>query len=826
MIRPLPIARSFAGFLFGVFALIFAFAGASVWYAKRVAFIEQQDQSLASEATAIAGALERVIEGEVRAVRYLAGRPLLLQAVVGEEKDLVNAEDLMRSFNIARSLLHLHLYDVLAEPVLSVEVRQGAEDAFSRELRRSMANDMIASEGNLAIRHARLGEIDHLLIAAPVQNHGATEGVLYADFVLDPLADATSRRHIAGVEIRESPDAHAGRLSVAVMGDDQVIIAPIMGTGLELRITPDRSSLEASRGRLMITVLGALAGALSLSFAASYALGYRLIVDPQRAVEESRRQLIASEAKARELASVVEQTNDAILLADPSGRLIWNNRGNEEISGLRQEDMLGKGLACLLKGSDRDDETSEAIRAAIRDGTSLRTEVCRRREDGSVYWLDLNIVPLRDGLGDISGYCAIQRDVTEAKTREAQLSASQKAAEAANRAKSNFLASMSHEIRTPMNGVIGMAELLSETELNDEQRICTDTIRDSANALLGIINDILDFSKIESGKLQLSLEPVALCRVIDDVAQLLAPAAVEGAIELMVDDRINRDVSESREFVTDIARIRQVLVNLLGNAVKFTETGHVLISAKAKPGPAPGVSQVEIAIADTGIGIPEEKLHSIFAPFEQADASSARRFEGTGLGLAITRRLVQILGGDISVSSVLGRGSVFKVVLPLREVRNPNPPALPRHDGLRDRVAMVFSPRDAMPDILAHQLGTAGARVLAVNPADMAAGLAAIDAKEIDIVILDNAALDAHPEVALDTLRTAAVARRIPVLFLASVDQSLEKDRLLSLGLAAVLFKPVRRSVLLAQVDAALNGSVQGASATPAASRSDAPDLR
>ncbi|RVD69359.1 hybrid sensor histidine kinase/response regulator, partial [Mesorhizobium sp. M4A.F.Ca.ET.029.04.2.1] len=241
----------------------------------------------------------------------------------------------------------------------------------------------------------------------------------------------------------------------------------------------------------------------------------------------------------------------------------------------------------------------------------------------------------------------------------AETAASLFKAEAADRAKSEFLANMSHEIRTPMNGVLGMAELLAKTELTTRQKTFTDVIVKSGNALLTIINDILDFSKINAGQMMLDPAPFRLSEAVEDVATLVSARVAEKNIELIVrvDPRLPSFV------VGDAGRFRQIVTNLVGNAVKFTEKGHVLVDVGGEV--TDGVVQLKVRVEDTGIGIPAEKLQSVFEKFAQVDGSSTRRHEGTGLGLAIAARLVDLMGGKIGVESEIGRGSVFWFAVPL-----------------------------------------------------------------------------------------------------------------------------------------------------------------
>ncbi|MBI5033689.1 MAG: GAF domain-containing protein [Chloroflexi bacterium] len=512
----------------------------------------------------------------------------------------------------------------------------------------------------------------------------------------------------------------------------------------------------------------------------------------------------------RRLADIIDFLPDATLVIDRDGRVIAWNRAIEEMTGIKAQDMIGKGnyeyalpfygerRPILIDLVSKSSEALESKYASIqRKGQVLTGETYVSNLRGGGVYLAATASALRDANANMVGAIEQIRDITERKHAEEELEKAKLAADSANQAKSAFLAMMSHEIRTPMNAIIGMSGLLMDTALNQEQREYADTIRTSGDALLTIINDILDFSKIEAGKMELENQPFELRACVESALDLVAARASEKGLDLacVIDDDVPAAI------IGDVTRLRQICINLLTNAVKFTEQGEIVLGVQwsvdgettdHRPTPP-----LHLSVRDTGIGIPPERQNLLFHSFSQLDASTARKYGGTGLGLAISKRLVEMMGGSLWVESegIPGRGSTFHFTICAQLA--PDFATKPRIVGeqpqLRDKRILIVDDNATNRLILIRQMRSWG--MLARDTASPLEALQWITRGDpFDAAILDMTMPEMDGLTLAAKIREQREADALPIMLASSLGK--RETAADTQGIAAFLLKPLRQSQL------------------------------
>ncbi|MGK0155966.1 MAG: PAS domain S-box-containing protein, partial [Neolewinella sp.] len=554
-------------------------------------------------------------------------------------------------------------------------------------------------------------------------------------------------------------------------------------------------------------------------------IGYLLIGTDNTArkqVEEERQKL---DQRLRDqhfyTRSLIESNIDAMMTTDPRGIITDVNRQTEALTGCTRDELIGAPFKNYFTDSAR---AEAGINRVLSEGKITNYELTARARGGKLTVVSYNATTFHDRDRSLQGVVAAARDVTERKRVEAELQQAKAMAETASRAKSDFLASMSHEIRTPMNAIIGIAGLLAKTPLSAEQNEYVQIFRRAGDNLLNLINDILDLSKVEASQLELERIGFSLSDLLEKVTEMVAVRAHEKGLALVCEiaPKVPADL------VGDPTRLRQVLLNLVGNAIKFTESGEVALRVTPDADSCvPGT--LRFTISDTGIGIPGEKLGAVFERFTQADSSTTRRYGGSGLGLTISKRLVELMGGRIWVESSVGKGSVFSFTLPLEiwagatrraAGTGPERPQLALHillveDSPDNRTITVAYLRDPPFRVETAENG-------AVAYEKFTAG-------HYDLVLMDRQMPVMDGLAATRAIREWEQANhRPPTPIIALTASALKGDHeeCLAAGCTAYLTKPIKQEVLLQAIKEHSIAAPAPASSTEQSSRKDTIQVR
>lgn len=513
------------------------------------------------------------------------------------------------------------------------------------------------------------------------------------------------------------------------------------------------------------------------------------------------------------LALAIEHSPASVIVTDAANMIVYVNPKFEQATGWTRAEVLGCNPRILGSG-EQSRAFYDEMWATLLAGREWRGEFCNRRKDGTLYWEAASIAGVPGPDGRPAWYVAVKEDVTARRELEARLREALVRAEAGTRAKSAFLSAVSHEIRTPLNGVLGATSLLLDTALSPEQREYVETARTCGEALISLVGDVLDLTKLESGALELASLDFDVRTVVEQTAEIVSYRAREKGLEVVVLTR--PDVPERLR--GDPHRIRQVLLNFAGNAVKFTERGEVVVEVALDPSARDGRVGLRFSVSDTGPGIPAHRLDELFRPFHQLSPDPSHRAGGVGLGLAISRDLAERMGGRVGVSSVPGQGSTFWLSLVLEPARTPSAPAdpPPRLDG---RHVLLLDPSATSRFVLREQVKAWGAEPEEADDADDAVARiarAAALGRPVAVAVVDARAVGADVAGFAARVHGTEAGARVALVLLTSMPTPGDAEALRAAGYAGYLPKPVRQRHLRGVLALALERPAPAAGAQPA----------
>jgi PAS domain S-box-containing protein len=610
------------------------------------------------------------------------------------------------------------------------------------------------------------------------------------------------------------------KITPADISDPQEVIARAKALSLELGtpITPGFEALvfKASRGiediyeltyfRKDGTRFPAVVSVTALRDAQDAIIGYLLI-----GTDNTARKLVEAEQKKLDqrlrdqqfyTRSLIESNIDALMTTDPSGIITDVNKQMEALTGCTRDELIG----APFKSYFTDPERAEAgIKLVLSEKKVTDYELTACARDGKQTVVSYNATTFYDRDRTLQGVFAAARDVTERKRVEAELQQAKAMAETASQTKSAFLAGMSHEIRTPLNAIIGMADLLKETPLTPDQRAYAEVFQEAGNSLLLLINDILDLSKMEADQLVLEEADFDLAEILKNAMSLMNLRAHEKSLSL-----VHNLAPDVPTFLTgDVMRLRQILLNLIGNAIKFTERGEVALRVELEPGESePGL--LRFSVSDTGIGIPPDKLDAIFKSFTQVDSSTSRKYGGTGLGLTISKRLVELMGGRIWVESVPDQGTTFYFTvrlrvrtgtpMPAREVRTQPAPRVIAGSG---REIYVLVADDSIHNRMLLQAYLRSAQYLVDIVENGAEAVERVQAGHYDVVLMDMQMPVMDGYTATRAIRQWEQSHNrgpLPIIALTAYALSGDRNKCLEAGCTDYLAKPIKKEALFAVI--------------------------
>ncbi|WOT04122.1 hybrid sensor histidine kinase/response regulator [Shewanella youngdeokensis] len=648
---------------------LFIVLGAIAFMATSYVFVRNQasetariidDENLKGKFSAIEQYVSEFIESHERNVYKISTSPFVVSAVLEGVDDPQVVKDKISLVKPHELESYINLYDFA-----------GDELYLELELSQPLAQFIVDSvkDGSMLINKTYIffsaDTKNYLLITEPVIYNDLAEGVIAYIMLLDEsnlierlIAD---KNHWFGISQNQF------NWSMTAPENWHTEAKYIASFDINLLYASSPEFLQRTESDFLTSLFLRMLFATCFTILVLYILGRKILVSPfqtlarsEQLLEQQTAELISKEAESTRLARVAKYMRDGVVFTDADVNITWVNGAFEKMCGFDISQIIGRKPFELLQGPDTDIAAAKKMNQLIIKREFGSSEIVTYSKSKKAYWFEVQIGPLYDDANQLEGFMAVARDITERKKLEQTLKDSVQKADAANVAKSQFLASMSHELRTPMNGVLGMTELIKDSSLTDEQQEMVDTLLSSGKHMLSVLNDILDFSKIEAGKLNLNVSSFSVKDIEVDIAHMYQALCDEKGLTFSLSS------SENAQYVcvADKTRIQQILQNLLNNAWKFTQQGNITASIKVIDHSTE--PKLELDVADTGIGISQDKQSHIFLPFSQAERDTTRRFGGTGLGLAIVSELVSAMKGTIELNSVIGVGSQFRVTIPIK----------------------------------------------------------------------------------------------------------------------------------------------------------------